>query len=118
MYKQAILYETQDEKDVVVNHDIGYMSWENVVKQMEPPEPVCAPQDAHYEVMCDNDFKIVDIIHYWKEIYEFSDDFVLTNPNLDMKGLMQIYYRNMKLEELETTENDDNWEHLWGDEDD
>ena len=115
MYKDALLFEYQEDQDNIIDHGVGYVPWEEVVKEFILPSKTERPLDAEYEVMCENDFKVLDLIHVWKAQTELSDNYILSKPDLDIKGLMGIFLRNMKLEELESPDGDEWNENHWGD---
>lgn len=108
MYKQAILQDPKN--DLEPAHESEFIPWSEMKDRLETylckPAKVNRCDDGAYEVMCENDHKLVAAANEAKEYYEFKG--LLNYHTLDIKGLLDIYHKHMHLEEWDDNIDDHN----------
>ena len=103
-------------KEVLVHQDITndkdskeFETWEVVSRKINK-KTVCNKKnniynDAKYNIICQNDHIIYDLTKELKERFELKGLMV----NCDMSKLIDIFMKNMKLEEILEDEDDDEY---------
>lgn len=113
MYKQALLVENKIPEPK--ENQETFSTWDDVKVEIDAyikrSQPVEKDLSAQYEVMCDNDHKIIEAIEAAREEFEFKG--VLCTPEVDMVKLCDIYMQNMVLEEWELAEHGDDMNEIW-----
>ena len=104
-------------KEVLVHQDVTndkdsktFETWEVVCRKINKKKgdtklKTCSNGDAKYNIICQNDHIIYDLTKEMKERFELKGLMV----NCDMSQLVDIFMKNMKLEEILEDDDDDEY---------
>lgn len=105
-YKDALLVENKVEVPVVEDKWVSLEeAQEHIQRMREKPSFSTRSKltDGVYEVMCENDHILYDVVKDIKELYEFKG--FMSNP--DLQDMICIFMKHMRIEEWEPADEDE-----------